>query len=257
MADTVGTSDVDGTLCRDPGQRCRVWLVAIVAFLPSVPSHGKDVSPPSSREALQALNGLIGSWRGTGIPAGTREEQEKGFWTETISWQWQFKGKESWFKAEFNKSKYFVSGELRWLPNQQLYQLTLVTKNKHKQIFQGNLTRKVLSLERAVMGGKERLVFTLLHADRHLYRLDVQPAGKSFFTKRYHVGATREGGSFAQGDGKPECIVSGGLGTIAVNYNGQTYYVCCSGCRTEFNENPEKYIKEFQQKQNKKKNDSK
>jgi len=31
-----------------------------------------------------------------------------------------------------------------------------------------------------------------------------------------------------------------------------TYYVCCSGCRDAFNENPEKYIKEFNAKKGQK-----
>jgi hypothetical protein len=68
------------------------------------------------------------------------------------------------------------------------------------------------------------------------------------FARRYQVGATKEGVPFAGGDGKPECIVSGGLGTTAVMFQGKTYYVCCSGCRTEFNENPEKYVREYESK---------
>jgi YHS domain-containing protein len=35
---------------------------------------------------------------------------------------------------------------------------------------------------------------------------------------------------------------------MAVSYNGQTYYVCCSGCRDAFNENPAKIIAEFKKK---------
>ena len=50
----------------------------------------------------------------------------------------------------------------------------------------------------------------------------------------YQVGATKEGVPFAGGDGKPECVVSGGLGTMPVMYKGKTYYVCCSGCRDAF-----------------------
>jgi hypothetical protein len=33
---------------------------------------------------------------------------------------------------------------------------------------------------------------------------------------------------------------------------GKTYYVCCSGCRSEFNANPEKYIKEYEEAKAKK-----
>ena len=33
-----------------------------------------------------------------------------------------------------------------------------------------------------------------------------------------------------------------------VSFQGKTYYVCCSGCRDAFNEEPEKYIAEFEAK---------
>jgi YHS domain-containing protein len=49
------------------------------------------------------------------------------------------------------------------------------------------------------------------------------------------------------GDG-PECVVTGGKGTIAINYKGATYYVCCSGCKQAFNENPEKILAEYKQR---------
>ncbi len=49
------------------------------------------------------------------------------------------------------------------------------------------------------------------------------------------------------------CVVTGGLGKIAVTYKGQTYYVCCSGCKDAFEENPEKILKEFEARKAKKK----
>ena len=36
---------------------------------------------------------------------------------------------------------------------------------------------------------------------------------------------------------------NGGLGTIKVMHKGEAYYVCCSGCKDEFNAEPEKYIR--------------
>ncbi|MFM7112038.1 MAG: YHS domain-containing protein, partial [Planctomycetota bacterium] len=45
--------------------------------------------------------------------------------------------------------------------------------------------------------------------------------------------------------------VSGGAGTSTVSFKGETFYVCCSGCRDAFNENPEKYVKEFKAKKGK------
>ena len=107
---------------------------------------------------------------------------------------------------------------------------------------------KALTLERQANGQAQRLVFTLLHDNRFLYRYEVRPAGKSLFTRQYNVGATREGVPFAGEGARPECVVSGGLGTTTVLFMAKTYYVCCSGCRDEFRENPEKYIKEFKQR---------
>src|SRR5437588_777096 len=63
----------------------------------------------------------------------------------------------------------------------------------------------------------QRLVLTPLHADRFLYRFEEKPAGAAAFVKRYQVGATKEG--FAgPATSVPECIVSGGPGTMTVTY---------------------------------------
>jgi hypothetical protein len=99
----------------------------------------------------------------------------------------------------------------------------------------------------------QQLVISLLHSNRFLYRYEVKRHGKTLFARVYQVGATKEGEPFASGDGRPECVVSGGLGTIRVTHKGQTYYVCCSGCRDEFNANAEKYVKEYEEKKKKKK----
>lgn len=206
----------------------------------------------SSRDKLAGLGGLIGVWNGTGLPSGTREEQQKGFWTETISCEWQFKGADAWLKLTFDKGKHFVSGEIR--PSGDGFEVHLKTTGKEMQHFRGTLKDKVLTVERADFESKDehKLVFTMLHENRILYRHDVRPAGKGLFYRKYQVGATKEGVAFAVGDGRPECIVSGGLGTSTVSYMGMTYYVCCSGCRTEFLDNPKKYVDEYNAKLKKK-----
>lgn len=206
----------------------------------------------SAKDALHPFNDLIGTWRGTGTPSGSADEQRQKFWTETFAWEWQFKGGDAWLKVDFAKSKNFTAGELRYLPDKNEFALTVLTPTKEKQTFTGPLKERVLTLERRAGDDTHRLVFTLLHPNRFLYRFDVMPAGKAVFRKVYQVGATKEGVPFASGDGKPECVVSGGLGTMPVTYQGKTYYVCCSGCRTEFNENPAKYVREFEAKQKKK-----
>ena len=62
------------------------------------------------------------------------------------------------------------------------------------------------------------------------------------------VRAKKEGVALVKGKKGPECVVSGGLGTMAVTYKGRTFYVCCGGCRDAFNDNPEQFIKAFDAK---------
>jgi hypothetical protein len=205
----------------------------------------------SPKEALQALNDLIGSWDATGEPEGTRQEKQRGFWTESLRWRWQFKGDDAWLKVAVEKGKYFTKGDLRYLSDKDLFQLTLTTVTDQALTFQGHLKEHVLTLERQDEATREtqRLTLTLLHGSRLLYRYEVKSPDRSFFRRIYAVGATKQGAAFAgSGSPNPECVVSGGLGTIRVSYKGETYYVCCSGCRDAFNDEPEKYIKEFQAK---------
>jgi len=202
------------------------------------------------KEALQAFNDLIGSWRGTATPAGTKDQQQRNFWLETITWQWQFKGKDAWLSVAFDKSKHFTKGTLRFAPDKDHYVLTLTTVDKTEKTFTGQLNDKTLTLDSPpdAKGEVQRFVVTLLHDNRYLYRVDTKKAERTSFTNMFKVGATKEGAAFAAGSDKPECIVSGGLGTVPVAYMGKTYYVCCSGCASEFRADPAKYVKEYEEK---------
>jgi YHS domain len=217
-------------------------------------SSAKTQDKLTSRQALQPFNDLIGSWRGTATPAGTKDEQQRNFWIETITWEWQFKDKDAWLAVTFDKSKHFTKGTLRYLPGKDQYVLALTNLANQEQTFTGRLDDKTLTLDGGAdsQGDVQRVVVTLLHDNRYLYRVDKKKAERTTFTNAFKVGATKEGVSFAAGSGKPECIVSGGLGTRPVDYMGKTYYVCCSGCATEFNADPAKYVKEYEEKKAKK-----
>ena len=229
-----------------------VGLVLVSGIVTGSVLFATPPDPRTPKEALQAFGDLIGTWRGTGTPTAAPGAKAE-FWTETIAWEWKFKGDDAWLKCTFEKSKNFTGGELHYLPEKDEYSLILRTPAKETLTFTGTFkdkdTGKVLTVEREENGEVQRFVFTFLHPERYLYKYEVRPAGKALFSKKYQVGATKEGVAFATGDGKPECIVSGGLGTIPVSYMGKTYYVCCSGCRDEFNASPAKYVKEFEEKQ--------
>src|SRR4051794_7993512 len=81
----------------------------------------------SAKEALQPLQDLIGSWRGTCTPQGTKEEQRTKFWVEVMSWEWKFKEKDAWLSVAFDKGKYFTTGELRFVAAKEEYELKVQT----------------------------------------------------------------------------------------------------------------------------------
>jgi hypothetical protein len=227
------------------------WAVVLMGLAVAGTSATEPPATKTSREALKAFNNLIGSWRATGTPEGTREEKQRGFWTESMSWEWHFRGEDAWLRFTADKGKHFVRGELRYLPDRDWFQLTVLTPAKESLTFTGPFKDHILTLERVDDQTKEtqRLVLSLLHDNRFVYRYEVKPKDRPLFARRYQVGVTKEGEAFAgPGTTQPECIVSGGLGTIKVVYKDKTYYVCCSGCRSAFKDDPEKYIKEAEEK---------
>ncbi len=225
------------------------FLLLVVAGVTMTLAGAEPLTKKTAREALQAFNDQIGSWRGTGIPEGTRAEKERAAWSETVAWEWRFAKDDARLTLAFTNGKYFTGGELTYLPATDRYQLTLTTVGKETQRFEGTLTDKTLTLERdAGQGETQRLVFRLLHANRYLCNYEVKPPGKDAFRRVYQVGATKKGEPFATAGTAPECVVSGGAASIAVMYRGQTYYVCCGGCRDAFKAEPEKFIKEYEAK---------
>lgn len=72
-------------------------------------------------------------------------------------------------------------------------------------------------------------------------------AKQSFYSRIAEVGYTRQGTSLAiEGTGEPECVVTGGKGTMKkVSYKGKTYYVCCTGCCQAFDDDPVGVIAQY------------
>jgi len=197
------------------------------------------------KEALQALQDFIGGWKGSGSNVKTNQ-----IWKENSNWSWRFKGKDVYLTVDFENSRLFKNGEMRWLPEKDKYQLTLVDLKGKKAAYEGTLAKGALNLERLDPETKATEIIkvkTAADGIRLVYDFLSRPEGRTLAFKTYQLGYTKEGESFggSAANKKPECVVTGGLGTMAVSYNGQTYYVCCSGCRDAFNENPAKIVKEY------------
>jgi len=229
-------------------------LVALLAILSLAAPSGADEEEANTPKAgLQALNEFIGDWKGSGAPEKPRPEPRET-WQETVSWSWRFKGNDAWLTMTVKNGKYFKSGELRYLPGEKRYQFTAVDQAAQKLQFEGDYKNGYLTLERTEPATKELQQLKMNSAGdglRFIYRYAHKPMGRTLFTKGYQVACTKEGESLAARARKAECVVSGGLGTQTVSYKGQTYYICCSGCRDAFNEDPEKYIKEFEARKKK------
>ena len=111
-------------------------------------------------------------------------------------------------------------------------------------------TGNQLVLDRVGPGGKSGKMRLTLWPNANFIRytmtLDRQEPGAVQLSPAIEVGLTKEGESLAGGgtasDG-PKCIVTGGAATMTLTYQGKTFPICCTGCRDEFNESPEKYIK--------------
>ncbi len=227
----------------------RLFLISLRAGLVAwvlgyfVSAH-EGHSAKSSKEALKNFNNLIGNWRGIGQMDGSGK---KDFWTETISWSWQFQGEDVGLVATFEKGRFFNRAELRFLHSQNLYQLGVQTRSGETNFFTGIFTNDKLTVEQAdaASGEVRRVVLSPFNDGRFVYQFEVKTADKTSFSRRYQVGATIEGTPLARDFTGPECIVTGGMGTIRVSYAGKDYFVCCSGCKEDFDTEPEKVIKEY------------
>ena len=213
-------------------------------------AQDKKLSPADAakaKKALQEVQDFIGLWKLEGTQkAGGKTEA----WKEDVSWGWKFKDGDAWIAVTFGKDgkgKYFNTGDLRYELDKKKYQLTLIGADKSEQVYVGEALRSGgLKLERKdeKTGDVYRLTLnTLADGIRFQVKYEKQDGGKGLFANVFAMNGNKDGESIAGGTKKPECIVSGGAATIPVSYKGKTYYVCCTGCRDEFNANPEKYVK--------------
>jgi hypothetical protein len=222
--------------------------VLVLLVLAAFAAGGKEAN--EAKEGLKVLQDFIGAWKGSGAPEKPRPTA-KETWAETVNWGWRFKGDDAWLVMKVENGRYFKGGELRFLPDKKRYQLTAKDQDDKKLVFEGELKNDYLTLQRVDPDTKETQQITMNSAAegvRFIYRYAHKADGTTLFKKEYVVACTKEGESLAAKEKKIECVVSGGLGTMPVTYKGETFYVCCSGCRDAFNENPEKYIAEFKAK---------
>ncbi|MFM8285514.1 MAG: hypothetical protein ACKOGA_02155 [Planctomycetaceae bacterium] len=117
------------------------------------------------------------------------------------------------------------------------------------KILQRSFKLKLQQVEPAE-GEQWQLTLSLLDNDQFLAELKRRVAGGETWQQLDTVRQQREGTSFAVAESDnpgPKCVVSGGLGSMSVSYEGKTYPVCCSGCAAAFNDEPLRWLSKLKE----------
>lgn len=240
------------------GWRRLQWLALLAFSTGLVSAWGADpATSPATAEvkaALAPLQGFVGKWKGVGQ---IRRGSAQGAWTEKADWAWQFnKGAALVFQTP--EGKYFASGRLTAGDEAGKYELAArppEAESDERYIGQVEDDGQLVLLADDEDAGKDapaRISLRMVaDGDRLVVLYERRVEGTDRFTRLAEVGYTRLGSSFAKGSGKPECVVTGGLGTIEVQYAGKKYYVCCAGCRDLFDEDPERVLADYKERKEK------
>ena len=228
-------------------KRHLAWLgLILLPVLVAGEDAAKD-KQAAQKEQLATVQGLVGTWRGVGQP---QRGSTKGSWIESANWAWKFADSGPSLAVDLDGGKYFSGAELR--PGEKDGEFTLKAKaadGERELTYRGTRDKDgnlSLTADKPVEGLPARVSLRLVAGGDRLLVLLEKPAAGGSFARLAEVGYTRKGSGFGKGGSGPECVVTGGFGSIEVSYMGQKYYVCCTGCRDYFNENPEEVLAEYQ-----------
>lgn len=222
----------------------------LVTVLAAGPEEGNLLA--RDKRALAPLQTYVGGWRGVGL---LKRGSNAGAWTESFEWAWRFQKGRAELVAQLHDDKYYK--QLRLQPGEKPGQFVLLASGHvdeqaaPPQQFTGALKDDVLIVA-ALKPAPERpariSVRLVAGGDRMLVLYEQQIA-EGVYARLAEIGSTRKGSSFAKNAASgPQCVVTGGLGTIAVTHDGQTYYVCCTGCRDLFLEDPQGVLAEYRER---------
>lgn len=223
------------------------------------PAHSQDSDGRDIPAPLAPFEYLVGRWKGSATPKNSAQSFRG--WQETHAWAWIFeKGKPTGLSVSIEGGKILASGKLTYDAARKIYRLEAVEPKPKAGtlLLEGKLdaTGKRLVLDQQhpergssrAAGADTVRVWIRPNSNfiRYTMMVERKEPGDVQFGPETEIGLTKEGESLAGGTSasdRPKCIVTGGAATMTLTYNGQTFPICCTGCRDEFNENPEKYIK--------------
>jgi hypothetical protein len=227
-------------------RRYLFFVVPLFALTAGADESGNDSARRrADQEALAPLGMLVGQWRGVGQP---QRSSTKDAWIELSDWAWQFDSGGAALAFSAPDSKSLTSGVLTRGENDREFLLDAKTPSSEAVRYSGRQDGEgalVLVAAAAPENAPARVTIRQVAEGKRLVILYERRSGPARFTRMAEVGYTRKGSGFGQGNSQIECVVTGGLGTIPVTYQNKTYYVCCTGCRDLFNDDPEAVLADY------------
>lgn len=228
-------------------------------------NHKRETDADAVTKQLDALQILVGNWRGV-----TNREFEGTKKVVPTQWAWDFltDKKHPSLVMKTDDNPYFTEARLTYLTDADEYQMQLKDGDGEISTFKGEFTEPVseiigedekthrtfkIAFTEEDMGDDNeqwQVTFNQQRNNRFLTELSKRRGSSPRFQRFDTIAAQREGTSFAINDSDYKdrtCVVSGGLGTIRVSHENQSYWVCCSGCVAAFNDDPLRWIEKFEQ----------
>lgn len=223
----------------------------------------KNIPPEKQLEdvkkALKPIQVVLGPWHAI-------IDKTKSY--EDLQWVWDWKtdrAQPALAMATKEEGAYFKTARLTYLVEDEKFQMTLTDKDGKQRVLQGVFTaeptdkpgedkkqtpQRTYKLQLTETGdAKDRWQIVMNQQDNNRYLFELSQLRGSRFVRFDTMASQREGTSFALDDSDYKdrtCVISQGLGTTQVSYKGKSYWVCCSGCKAAFEEDPEKWIAKFE-----------
>lgn len=220
------------------GNRIRSIVRFLTVFLIASTTLAEE-TPVSARSWAE----LMGSWRMTGQ---ARRGSAQGAWTSAARAEWS-ESPPRRLTIEVPDSKSFRTISIQTDPktgDASAVELTMsdATVRSLARMTHPSNDRFVFEESPTVHNAPLRLTLYRKSRDRWTGSLESRNVGSTGWSRIQELGLTRQGTTIAQGSGSPACVVTGGLGEIAVMVNGRTAYVCCSGCRDTLLADPDAFL---------------
>ncbi len=250
-------------------RRSTAWICVLTVLFAIRATRGADnaggdksAALAKDRQALAGFQSYVGQWKGVGQ---LRRGSIQGSWIEEAQWAWHFSVHRAELADAVSSGRFYSKlqlqagdkpGQFRLIgtPVAGDHQATEHDPNavKGTERFDGEVSADgklvFTTNEDRAADRPARITFHLVAEGNRMVVLFERREGKQF-ARLAEVGYTRKGSAFAvKGVDLHECIVTGGHGTIAVDYKGNTYYFCCTGCKELFQQDPERVLAEYRER---------